>query len=272
MSLRFRFAPHGRQLLHNLDHLLDKEYGAPEQRLGNQHDPLDEAVYIILSFQTDIPRLQKTWQSLRTALPRWQNVDEASPDEIAGAIRLGGLHHQKAKAIKRLLQEVRRQFGKLDLFSLREMADLDAERTLTRLPGISWKGARCILLYSLDRQVLPVDGNTFRILQRTGVIPLTAVYRRLSLHDGIQNETTPARRRRFHVNLVVHGQKVCLPQNPNCEICAVTNMCPRHGLTSEKILRSSDPESVSVIRGVSLTEYHQCESRPPVVNHTDSNG
>ena len=43
------------------------------------------------------------------------------------------------------------------------MNDADGERLLMRLPGLSWKGARCILLYSLRRDVFPVDGNTFRV-------------------------------------------------------------------------------------------------------------
>jgi endonuclease-3 len=230
MSLPFRFAPYGRQMLRDLDLVLDDAYGAPEALLGNQDDPLDEAVYIILSFQTDLPRFKETWQSLRTAFPRWQDVEAASSDEVASALRVGGLHRQKAKAIKRLLRTVRRQFGTLSLDSLREMGNIDAERVLTRLPGISWKGARCVLLYSLDRPVFPVDGNTFRILQRTGVIPLSAVYRRLSLHDALQSAIEPDRRRRFHVNLVLHGQEVCLPQRPRCTTCPAANVCRRRGL------------------------------------------
>src|SRR5438093_7387692 len=111
MTPRFRFAPHGRERLHELDRLLHEAYGAPEGLLGNQVDPLDEAIYIILSFQTDLPRFKETWQKLRSAFPRWRDVDEASLDEVAAALRLGGLHRQKARAIKRLLRAVRRNFG-----------------------------------------------------------------------------------------------------------------------------------------------------------------
>ena len=230
MNTRFRFAPHGRKRLHELEHLLHAAHGAPEALLGNQADPLDEAIYIILSFQTDLARLKETWKSLRTAFPHWRELEEASIHDVAAALRLGGLHYQKARALKRLLRTVRRRFGVLSQNSLRDLTDAEAERSLTQLPGLSWKGARCVLLYSLDRKVLPIDGNTFRVLCRTGVIPVSAVYRRLSLHDGIQAAVDPKVRRRFHVNLVVHGQEVCLPQRPRCRDCPAAGACRGHGL------------------------------------------
>ena len=231
MTPRFRFPPHGRERLHELDCLLHEAYGAPEGLLGNHVDPLDEAIYIILSFQTELHRFKATWQKLRSAFPRWRDVEVASLDEVSAALRQGGLHRQKARAIRRLLWAVRRQFGELSLDALRERADDEAERLLTRLPGISWKGARCVLLYSLDRRVFPIDGNTFRVFKRTGVIPAFAVYRRLSLHNAVQDAINPELRRRYHVNLVVHGQEVCLPQRPRCGVCPAATVCPRRGMT-----------------------------------------
>lgn len=77
MSSGFRFAPNGRARLNILDRILDQAYGAPESVLGNRTDPLDEAVYIILSFQTDLARFKKTWQRLRFAFPQWELKCEA---------------------------------------------------------------------------------------------------------------------------------------------------------------------------------------------------
>ena len=230
MTSGFRFAPGGRQRLRFLDELLDTAYGAPEAVLGNQPNALDEAVYIILSFQTDLPRFRHTWQVLRSAFSQWADADRASVEEIADVLRAGGLHRQKAKAIKRLLGAVRDGFGELSLAALRALGDADAERVLTRLPGLSWKGARCVLLYSLRRDVFPVDGNTFRIFRRAGVIPGSAVYRRRSLHDALQAAVPADRRLPFHVNLVVHGQRACLPATPRCDTCPALDVCKRRGL------------------------------------------
>ena len=263
MTLRFRFTPHGRERLHELERLLDQAYGAPESLLGNQADPLDETVYIILSFQTDLARFKETWQRLRATFPRWSDVERATLGDISAALRSGGLQRQKATAIKRLLRAVRRQFGEFSLDALHQMEDAEAERTLTGLPGMSWKGARCVLLYSLGREVFPIDGNSFRVLQRAAVIPLSSIYRRLSLHDAIQEAIDPSLRRRFHVNLVIHGQEVCRRLRPRCEACPAASLCPRRGLPS----RPPDPAPLRV----AVTELRMSTPRRLPVQSGGSN-
>jgi hypothetical protein len=83
-----------------------------------------------------------------------------------------------------------------------------------------------------------VDGNTFRILRRTGAIPDSSVYRRKSLHDALQAAVPADRRRPFHVNLVVHGQRVCLPGTPRCGSCPALHACQRRGLGPLDVARS----------------------------------
>jgi adenine-specific DNA glycosylase len=40
-------------------------------------------------------------------------------------------------------------------------------------------------------------------------------------------------RRRYHVNLVVHGQRVCSPQHPRCGACPAAIVCRKRGLPSQ---------------------------------------
>jgi len=218
------------RLVH-IDAALETAYGTPEAVLGNKADPLDEAIYIILSFQTDLARFGSTWSRLRAAFPTWEALERAPTRNVARALREGGLHRQKARTIRRLVAEVRQTAGVLSLDLLRAMSDEDAERLLTRLCGLSWKGARCVLLYSLRRDVFPVDGNIFRILKRTGILSTRAVYRRRALHDAVQAAVPAHRRLALHVNLVVHGQRSCLPRAPLCPSCPLLATCPRIGLS-----------------------------------------
>ncbi len=222
-----------RCVLRELDCVLDDVYGAPETILENKQDPLDEAIYIILSFQTDLDRFKCVWGQLRKAFPTWEDVAQAPIDSVQSIIRAGGLQGQKARIIKRLLQAVRDYSGSFSLDFLRDIEDGEAERILTHLPGLSWKAARCILLYSLDRAVFPVDGNTFRILKRVGVLPASSIYRRRALHDVLQKTVEPARRKSFHINMVIHGQRTCLPRNPRCCECVARRICMKRGVPSE---------------------------------------
>jgi len=218
-----------RKLL-NLDRALHRAYGAPERTLGNRKDPLEEAIYILLSFQTNLSRFRQTFARLRRSFRTFDDLDRAPVRQVAMLLRSGGLHHQKARIIKRLLREVRKVAGTLSLDFLQKLTDQEAERSLIHLPGISWKAARCILLYSLGRNAFPVDVNTFRILKRTGVLPLDAVYRAKPLHDALQSAVAPDRRKALHVNLVIHGQRTCIPLQPKCSSCDIRRLCPRKGL------------------------------------------
>jgi endonuclease-3 len=213
-----------------LDELLEAVYQTPEKSLGNKCDPLDEAVYIILSFQTDLARFTATWAQLTKAYPTWAMLDRASEASIARVLREGGLQRQKARALKRLFAAVKDVAGRLSLDALRDMDTEAAEAVLLRLPGLSWKGARCVLMYSLGRDAFPVDSNVFRVLKRIGVVPRGAVYRRRSLHDKLQELVPPARRRTLHINLVVHGQRTCLPLAPKCGECAARPICAMVGV------------------------------------------
>lgn len=128
---------------------------------------------------------------------------------------------------------MKKEAGSYSLDVLRGMADDEAERLLTRLPGLSWKAARCVLLYNLSREVFPVDSNTFWILQRTGVLGRGAVYRRRGLHDGLQNAIEASRGKAFHINLVVHGQRTCRPRRPRCATCTARSICSMYSVPAE---------------------------------------
>ena len=224
-AIQFRISSGARRTLQHLDRLLDVAYGAPEADLENKDDPLDEAVYIVLSFQTDIDRFKLVWEELHTTFPGWDQLAQAPLHRVINVLRVGGLQQQKAQTIRKLLKAVKSETGSYSLDILRGMEDDEAERFLTRLPGFSWKAARCVLLYSLDRNVFPVDGNTFRILRRAGVLGRAHVYRRRGLHDGLQDAVEASRRKSFHINLVVHGQRTCLPRRPRCPSCAARSIC-----------------------------------------------
>ena len=238
----FRLTRHGREKMEELDRVLDQCYGAPEEKLENKQDPLEETVYIILSFQTDLDRSKQVWTELRQAFPSWYSLHTAPIRRVSRVLRLGGLQEQKAKTIKNLLKSVRSKNGEFSLSWLQDREDGEAERILTRLPGLSWKGARCVLLYSLERAVFPVDGNTVRILKRVGVLSSRSVYRRLGLHDGLQDAVEASRRKSFHINLVVHGQRICLPRRPLCSSCVARTICAMRGVPAD-IKRGARPRS-----------------------------
>ena len=83
------------------------------------------------------------------------------------------------------------------------------------------------------RDVFPVDGHSFRIFKRTGVLGDRSVYRRRGLHDGLQDAVDGSRRKPFHINLAVHGQRTCLPRRPRCSSCAARSIGRMRGVPAD---------------------------------------
>lgn len=220
-----RLSPAKRSRMLQLDGCLHRWYRAPERLLGNRSDPLEEAVYIILTFQTDIPRAIETWRRLRRGFPTWEQLARARAAEVEAMIAPAGLHKQKSAIIRKLLLQTKSVYGVFSLDEIGALDDVAAERQLSLLPGLSWKGARCVLLYAFGRDRFPIDSNTFRILKRIGVVPRSARYRTQRLHDVLEKAVPPRHRRRFHVNLVVHGRRTCVPRKPACGDCKARSFC-----------------------------------------------
>lgn len=88
---------------------------------------LDELVLTILSQHTSDTNRDRAFASLRERFPTWEEVASAPEAAIADAIRSGGLAERKASSIKRVLEEVTRREGSLDLGRLATLPDGEVE-------------------------------------------------------------------------------------------------------------------------------------------------
>jgi endonuclease III len=197
-------------------------YGLPT--LGNKPDPLDELVFICLAARTGYRQFERLYDELRATFPSWDDLADADVADIEDAIREAGLARKRALWIKGLLDEIRRRVGRLSLDCLAEMDDEEAEEFLCSLPGVGQKTARCVLMYSLHRDLFPVDTHARRILERLGLLDPTL--HPLKSHDVGQGLVPVGFRRDLHILFVVHGREVCLATAPRCETCVLLDLCP----------------------------------------------
>jgi endonuclease III len=194
--------------------------------LGNHADPLAELVFISLTRQTHAKNAARTWAALRGRFTSWEELAAASEEEIAETIADGGFARQKAHWIKESLRLIGNQ-GALSLDFLTEADDEEAEAFLRALPGTSIKSARCVLMYSLGRDVLPVDTHVRRLSERLGLVAPGLSERRI--HDELDDVVAPQLRYSFHVNAVAHGRSVCTALRPRCGRCVIADLCPSAG-------------------------------------------
>lgn len=198
-------------------------YGS--DRHGNRRNPLEELVFIILSAQTESYLYIQTFKNLRRRFPTWNSLVTADESEIEAVIHHGGLAQKKATQLKRAMEKIRADAGKLSLRFLTTLSDEEVRTYLTTLPGIGNKSASCIMLYSLERSVFPVDTHVWRICRRLGLTPQVAKPSR-SMELELEAKTPKSLRYSLHVNLVSHGRRICTTYWPKCEQCVLAEMCP----------------------------------------------
>lgn len=193
----------------------------------NKANPLSELLFILCSLQTNEELYQSTYASLRARFPTFRQLAEAEEDEIASVIAHGGLSRQKARTIRGMLSRLKSDFGAPTLSPLRAMSDTECEHYLESLPGVGRKTARCVMMYSLRREVFPVDSNCWRICRRLGWVRSTRPDKSCSPRDmnRVQNGIPPALRLSLHVNLVSHGRAYCIPSRPRCDLCCIRTYC-----------------------------------------------
>lgn len=194
----------------------------------NKKNPLSELLFIICSITTTYPVYVRTYKALRSKYRKFNSLHKASTRQIAAALYEGGQFDQKARVIKKIFKMLVKRFGRPTLAPLRKMDDKQCESMLLSLPGVGKKVARCVMLYSLNRKVFPVDTHCWRITKRLGWIKGSKITAEAT--DKLQNLIPRNLRYSLHVNLISLGRKFCKAKEPFCLSCPVTDLCPKIGL------------------------------------------
>lgn len=208
--------------LREVDRRLHREYRSAS--LGNLDDPLDELVFIQLSIRTPDTFYAPAFDSLRELVSgRWERLLELPEESVLPLLESSGMARVKLARLRGQLRQIIDRFGSASLDTLASRPDEEVESFLRSLPGVGPKTARCVMLYSLNRHVFPVDSHCLRILKRLSIVPSDLDRKRA--HDAAQMMVPPEIRHTLHVNLVHHGRAVCRP-DPRCAVCSLRDICP----------------------------------------------
>lgn len=184
---------------------------------------IDELVGTLLSQHTSDTNTARAFAGLKKRFPTWEEVQNAPTEELADAIRAGGLADQKAPRIKAILTEIEGREGALDLTRLQSLPDQEVDDYLCSLPGVGPKTAACVLVFSMGRNAFPIDTHVHRVARRLGWIDdrMTAEAANRKLGPKVPAEL----RYSLHMALIAHGRKICKARNPRCTQCVLFDLC-----------------------------------------------
>lgn len=200
--------------------LLEQTYGSPGH--GNPTDPLDDLIYITLSNKTSPQTAMKLYSHLKRSYLTWDDLCDEKESVLAEQLKPGGFGTIKSQFILNTLRRVKGDRGNCELTFLRNQTEAQVLEFLMSLPGVSNKVARCVMMYTLGFEVLPVDAHVYRIAKRLG----WATKNRPDLsHLELEKIIPKKLRYGFHVNAIAHGRIVCRASQPRCQSCCIRKYC-----------------------------------------------
>ena len=217
-----------RKVAKRISQRLRDAYGSPN--LGNYQSPVDELFFILLSQRTTGPSYERVFPRFKSWIGDWNELPKKRVEDVAEAISEAGLSGQKSKHALGIAEKLYRDFGEVSLNRIMDSSDIEVQEYLTSLPGVGIKTAKCVMMFSMGRQVLPVDAHVARIADRVGLVNSSSSKSRTN--EVLEAVVPQDLRYDFHVNAVAHGRAVCRARNPKCSECAIKRLC-HHGRSSK---------------------------------------
>ncbi len=185
-----------------------------------QGDPFQVLIATMLSAQTKDAVTHEASTRLFRQVSTPRSMARLDTQAIERLIYPVSFYRNKARHVKEACRRLVRDFGGRVPTTMRE---------LLTLPGVGRKTANLTLIVAhRSARNICVDTHVHRIANRLGwVTTRTPEKTELALYDAAP------RRRWASINryLVTWGQNVCRPVYPLCNTCAVSDRCPRIGVT-----------------------------------------
>jgi endonuclease-3 len=207
--------------IEKINSLLIRHFGFPA-RPNQLPDPLDTIIGTILSQNTNDNNSYKAYRNLKANFRNWDELAGLTPAKIEKYIKIAGLGKQKSKAIYALLKSLKKERNSISLDHIINNSDEEILEELTSYNGVGVKTASCVLLFSLGRNICPVDTHVHRTLNRLGIVETSSPEKTFY---NILNKIPVGIAHSFHTNLIRLGREVCKPTNPNCLVCPLLKLC-----------------------------------------------
>lgn len=171
-------------------------------------------VSVILSAQCTDKKVNETTPELFNTYPNFLSLSKARLSNLEKIIRPINYYKSKSKHLLAMAKSVVANFnGKIPR----------SHQELTSLAGVGNKTANVILSELGIEPALPVDTHVFRVSKRLG---LAKSKDRDKVELELKQEFQAKDWRNLHHWLIFHGRRVCKAQNPQCELCALSELCP----------------------------------------------
>ncbi|OVE74651.1 hypothetical protein BVX95_01605 [archaeon D22] len=186
---------------------------------GLRADPFKILIATVLSVRAKDAATIRVVEKMFSIYDTPKKILEAPIEILEDLIRPIGFFRIKTQRIKELSKQL------IEIHDSKVPSDED---NLLSLTGVGRKVANCVLVYSFDKDAIPVDIHVHRISNRIGVI-------NTKTPEESESELMRILPKRYwkiiNEKMVLLGQQVCKPISPKCSLCNLNLVCDKN-LTS----------------------------------------
>ena len=129
-------------------------------------DPMSMLVDIILSHRTRDEQTAAAYDNLLRCFGSGEAVRDAPTSEVQATIDNVNFPEVKAPRLQTIMRQITQERGNLDLDFLCDLPVEESAAWLNRFEGVGPKTTACVLLFSCQQPLLPVDVHVHRALLR----------------------------------------------------------------------------------------------------------
>jgi endonuclease-3 len=218
--------------------ILEKTY--PKATIAlNYTNSLELLIAVILSAQCTDVMVNKVTEKLFKKYKTLADYCNADIKEFEQDIKSTGFYHAKAKNILETVKIIKEKFnGEVP----KTMEDL------TTLKGVARKTANIVLGNAYKIVVgIPVDTHVGRLSQRLRLVDMSKIGGKkeftfkkngkdsldfkkdadpVKIEKDLMGWVSKSKWLRISYELIDHGRAICKAQNPKCEMCPLSSVCP----------------------------------------------
>jgi DNA (cytosine-5)-methyltransferase 1 len=197
------------------------QYGSPDGE--GLSDPVDQLFRQLLALKASRSTDSGLWRDFRATYKPWSKLLKADLEAVQNHLKKTGHGSTKAKVFIDIAAKLNRDHGSVTLSPLKKMSSVAAERYLMDLPGVGILTARMVMLHALGHDVVPVDGETYRVAVRLGIVPTSR--NPDDAHGHFDRIVPKVLSGDLHRNFAAHAREVCVELKPKCNECCIRQLC-----------------------------------------------
>ncbi len=169
-----------------------------------------------LSAQCTDARVNIVTPKLFEAFPDAKAMGEAELSEVERLIKTCGLYKTKAKDLIGIGKMITDNYDGIVPDTMEE---------LTKLPGVGRKTANLICGDIYGKSAVVTDTHFIRLCNRLGLVNTKVPQK---VENELRKLLPPEKSSDFCHRTVLFGRDICTARKANCNICPMTDFCPKH--------------------------------------------